>query len=200
MVTVPERLRARSLSIFKCPQCKLCALDLTIERHFCSNCGAEQHPLPVRKRRRSSWEVFKAACEMQRQWQLQKLLKPGWLDGVIREAVERPSARGNMMIELGIAVPDGRGGERRLQAYLINTPCSAHRLHRACEAVGALDRYNARAISPDDFIGKAVRVKVSVHERYGNIIEDFATSETRVVRLPGGVGNARTLPPGAKDS
>lgn len=121
---------------------------------------------------------------------LREPIKPGWVeDATISEAVERPSARGNMMIELSIVVRDGHGGERILKDYLTNTPLGALRLHSACEAVGALDRYNAGKISPDDFIGKIVRVKLSVERsrRYGqrNIIEEFAAAEVRIVSLRG---------------
>jgi hypothetical protein len=119
---------------------------------------------------------------------LGKLLEPGWKDdATIREAVESTSARGNDMIELGIAVPDGRGGERFYKDYLTNTPRGAQRLHNACEAVGALDRYNARSISASDFVGHTVRVKIGVEKKRGyaprNIIEDYAASDARVVGL-----------------
>ena len=72
---------------------------------------------------------------------------------MIREAVERPSARGNDMIELDIGVPDGRGGEQ-MQKDLTNTPLGALRLRHACEAVGTLDRYNSGEISASDFPGQ----------------------------------------------
>jgi hypothetical protein len=115
------------------------------------------------------------------------LLAPGRIDAVIREAVERPSARGNDMIELTVAVPDGRGGERLLKDYLTNTSLGALRLRHACEAVGALDRYDAGAISASDFPGHTVRVKIGVEKRRGyaprNIIEDYAASDARVVNL-----------------
>ena len=116
------------------------------------------------------------------------LLAPGWIDGaMIREAVERPSARGNDMIGLVIAVPDGRGGERLFKDYLTSTPLGALRLRHASEAVGALDRYNAGEISASDFPGHTVRVKIGVEKRRGyaprNIIEDYAAAEARVVSL-----------------
>jgi hypothetical protein len=72
------------------------------------------------------------------------LLPPGWIDGAtIREAVERPSARGNDMIEVVIAVPDGRGSERLFKDWLSSMPLGALRLRHACESVGKLDRYNS---------------------------------------------------------
>lgn len=116
------------------------------------------------------------------------LLAPGWIDGaVIREAAERPSARGNDMIELTVAVPDGRGGERLFKDYLTSTPLGALRLRHACEAVGALDRYTSGEISASDFPGHAVRVKIGIEKRRGyaprNIIEDYAATEARVVSL-----------------
>ena len=115
------------------------------------------------------------------------LEKPGWRDNaVIREAVEDSSARGNTMMVLGIAVPvDGHGGGQFYKDYLTNTPRGAPRLRSACEAVGALDRYNAREISPDDFIGKVVRVKLAVERsaRFGSriVITDYAKPEVRAV-------------------
>lgn len=118
------------------------------------------------------------------------LLAPGWIDGaMIREAVERPSARGNDMIELVIAVPDGRGGERLFRDYLTNSPLGALRLRHASEAVGALDRYNAGEISASDFPGHAVRVKIGIEKKRGyaprNVIEDYGVAEARVVNLRG---------------
>lgn len=120
------------------------------------------------------------------------LLAPGWIDGaMIREAVERPSARGNEMIELTIAVPDGRGGERLFKDWLTNTPISALRLRHACDSIAKLDRYNSgEEIPASDFVGHTVRVKIGVEpKRRGyaprNIIEDYAVSDARVVSLRG---------------
>jgi hypothetical protein len=117
------------------------------------------------------------------------LLPPGWLDGaMIREAVERPSARGNDMIEVVIAVPDGRGGERLFKDYLTGAPLGALRLRHACEAVGALDRYTAEGeISASDFVGHTVRVKIDIEKKRGyaprNVISDYAASDARVLSL-----------------
>jgi hypothetical protein len=116
------------------------------------------------------------------------LLPLGWIDdAMIHAALERPSARGNDTIELDIAVPDGRGGKRPFKDWLTNTPIGALRLRHACEAVGALDRYNAGEISATDFVGHTVRVKIGIEKKRGyaprNIIEDYAVSEARVVSL-----------------
>ena len=120
------------------------------------------------------------------------LLAPGWTDGaVIREAEERTSTRsGNEMIELVVAVPDGRGGERMLKDYLTSTSLGELRLRRASEAVGALMRYNSQEISASDFPGHTVRVKIGVEKKRGyaprNIIEDYqSVSESHVVSLRG---------------
>jgi hypothetical protein len=113
------------------------------------------------------------------------LLKPGWLDGAtIYEAVEDTSARGNTMIVLGIDVPNGHGGKRFLKDHLTNTPRGALRLRSACEAVGALDSYNSGEILPESFVGKIVRIKLSVERsKHGsrNVITEYAASEARVV-------------------
>jgi hypothetical protein len=107
------------------------------------------------------------------------LLPTGWIDGAtIRDAVERPSARGNEMTELTIAVPDGRGGERLFKDYLTNAPLAALRVRHISEAVGALEHYNSGEIEPQYFVGHTVRVKVGVEKRRGypprNIIVDYA--------------------------
>ena len=79
-------------------------------------------------------------------------------------------------------MPDGRGGERLFKDYLTNTPLGALRLRHACEAVGALDRYNAGEISASDFLGHTVRVKIGVEKKRGyaprNIIEDYRPHPT----------------------
>jgi hypothetical protein len=118
------------------------------------------------------------------------LLAPGWIDAVIREAVERSSARGNEMIEIDIAVPDGRGGERLLKDYLTGTSSlGALRLRHACESIHKLDRYDAGEVSASDFVGHTVRVKIGVEKKRSyaprNIIEDYAASEANVSSLRG---------------
>jgi hypothetical protein len=103
--------------------------------------------------------------------------------------VERPSARGNNMLDLTIAVPDGKGSERLFKDYLTNAPFGALRLRHACEAVGALDRYQSGEISASDFPGHNVRIKIGIERKRGyaprNVIEDYAASEARVVNLRG---------------
>jgi hypothetical protein len=118
------------------------------------------------------------------------LLAPGWIDGaVIREAADGFTAQKNEKIELFIAVPDGRGGERLFKDHLTATPLGALRLRHACEAIGALDRYmNEGEVSASDFVGHTVRVKIEVEKKRGpygprNIITDYAKAEPRVVSL-----------------
>jgi hypothetical protein len=117
------------------------------------------------------------------------LLRAGWHDDArIVEAVEKPSKRGNDMIELTVVVPDAAGEERTLRDWLTDTTLGAAKLRHACEAVGALARYEAGEIGQADFPGHDVRVKISVEKRRGfpdqNRIDDYAAaSDPRVVNL-----------------
>src|ERR1700730_14683802 len=92
------------------------------------------------------------------------------------------------MIELTVVVPDAAGNERTLRDWLTDTTLGAAKLRHACEAVGALARYEAGEIGQADFPGHDVRVKISVEKRRGfpdqNRIDDYAAaSDSRVVNL-----------------
>ena len=116
------------------------------------------------------------------------LLKAGWHDAHIAEAVEKPSKRGNDMIELRVLIPDGEGNDRTLRDWLTNTSLGAAKLRHACAAVDALARYEAGEIGQADFPGHDVRVKIAIERRRGypdqNRIEDYAPAAvSRFVNL-----------------
>ena len=121
---------------------------------------------------RSETEARKAARPV--------LLHAGWHDAEFREATERQSKRGNDMIEALVVVREPDGNEREFRDYLTDTGMGALKLRHACEAVGALGKYEAGEISAADFPGHACRVRVGVEKRRGypdrNIIEDYAAS------------------------
>lgn len=108
-----------------------------------------------------------------------KLFKPGWYDAQFREAVERPSKRGNEMIEVVLAVTDA-DNERQFRDYLVNSVLGVAviKLRHACAAVNALEKYEAGEITQDDFPGRACRVHVIVEKKRGfpdrNVIDDYA--------------------------
>jgi hypothetical protein len=118
------------------------------------------------------------------------LLPAGWHDGRIAEAVEKPSKRGNDMIEITVIVPDADGNERTLRDWLTDSSLGALKLRHAAEAVGALAKYEAGQIGQGDLAGHDVRVKVSIEKRRGypdsNRIEDYAATPGRVVNLRAG--------------
>ena len=109
------------------------------------------------------------------------LLRAGSYDARITEAVEKPSKRGNDMIELVVIVPDADGQERTLRDWLTDTTMGALKLRHAAEAVGALSRYEAGEIDQSDFPGHVVRVKISIEKRRGypdaNRIEDYSVAQ-----------------------
>ncbi len=116
------------------------------------------------------------------------LLKPGEYDGRFREAVERKSKRDKDMIEAVVVVFDGDGGEREFRDYLTDTTLGAAKLRHACEAVGALHKYEAGEIGQDDFPGHAVRVRIGIEKKRGwpdrNQIEDYAPASASGVVTP----------------
>ena len=115
------------------------------------------------------------------------LLRPGWHDGRITTAFEKPSKRGNEMIEVTVAVADADGKERMLRDWLTDTPYGAAKLRHACAAVGAMTRYETGEIGQADFPGHAVQVKIAVEKRRGypdqNRIEDYRPADLSVVNL-----------------
>jgi hypothetical protein len=119
----------------------------------------------------------------------QKLLPAGWHDGRILEACEKPSRQGRDMIELLVGVIDADGIERQLRDWLTDSTLGAAKLRHACEAVGALVRYEAGEIGQADFPGHACRVRISIEKKRGysdrNMIEDYAAAAARVVNLRG---------------
>lgn len=117
------------------------------------------------------------------------LLRSGSYDAMFREAVEKESKRGNEMIAVVVTVYDGDGGEREFRDFLTNTALGAAKLRHACEAVGALAKYEAGEVQQDDFPGHTVRVKVGIEKKRGypdrNVIEDYApaSAASGVVQL-----------------
>jgi hypothetical protein len=112
----------------------------------------------------------------------------GWHEGRIAEAIEKPSKRsGKDMIELTIIVTDADGNERTFLDWLTDSPLGAIKLRHACEAVGALSRFEAGEIGQADFPGHDVRVKLGVEKKRGypdrNVIEDYAASAAAVIAL-----------------
>lgn len=117
------------------------------------------------------------------------LLKPGWRDARIIEAVEKPAkSSGRDMIELAVTVPDGDGGERTLRDWLTDSTLGALKLRHAAEAVGALAQYEAGEIGQADFPGHDVSVKISVEKRRGypdsNKIDDYRAAAAAGVVTP----------------
>jgi hypothetical protein len=108
------------------------------------------------------------------------LISSGMHNAQIVEAVAKLSKRDNDMLELGIVVTDANGDKRTLRDWLTDSTLGAAKLRHAVEAVGALAKYDAGEIGPNDFQGHYVRVKIGVEKKRGfaprNVIEDYATS------------------------
>ena len=115
------------------------------------------------------------------------LLRSGWHDGECREAIEKPSKRGNEMIEVVFIVRDADGNEREFHDYLTDAGRGSLKLRHACAAVGALGKYDAGEIAAADFPGHVCRLRIGIEKRRGwpdrNVIEDYMPADTAVVRL-----------------
>jgi hypothetical protein len=112
-----------------------------------------------------------------------RLFKAGWYDARITEAVEKLSRAGNDCIELTVAV-----GEKSLRDWLSDADRGAAKLRHCCEAVDALEKFEAGEIGQDDFPGHDVQVKIEVEKRRGfpdqNRITDYrSASASSVVNL-----------------
>jgi hypothetical protein len=116
------------------------------------------------------------------------LLKAGWCDARIIEAVEKLAKSGKPMIELTVSVPDAEGNERQLRDWLLPTSnLGALKFRRCCEAVEALAEYQSGSIAAEDFSGNDVRVKIGIKKQRGypdsNTIEDYAPTKSSIVNL-----------------
>jgi hypothetical protein len=117
------------------------------------------------------------------------LLKPGWHDARITEAIEKLSKAEKDMIELTIMVREADGNERTLRDWLTASDRGAAKLRHAAEAVGALAQWEATGeIGQADFPGHDVQVKIIVQKRRGwpdsNQVEDYrAAAASGVVNL-----------------
>jgi hypothetical protein len=115
------------------------------------------------------------------------LLKGGWYDGDITEAIEKTAQRsGNDTIELSVAVED-----RTLRVWLSDAARGAALLRHCCEACGdeVFQRYEAGEVGQADFPGHHVQVKVGIQKGNRafpgdrNVIEDFRSAADRDVNL-----------------
>ena len=111
------------------------------------------------------------------------LLKPGIHPARIVEAFERPSEKGNDVMELTFEMTDGR----HLKAWLSNTKMGQLVLRHAADAVGQLAAYDAGSLSQDMFPGHDVRLRLSIRKRRGypdsNQVDDILSADSSVVAL-----------------
>lgn len=110
----------------------------------------------------------------------------GWVPAEFLDAASKESARGNSMIEARLAVTKD-GETREYRDWFTAAERFADKLRHACEAVGALDRYEAGKIAPEIFPGHACEVRLDVEKRRGfpdrSVIADYRAAAARVVNL-----------------
>jgi hypothetical protein len=114
-----------------------------------------------------------------------KLLQRGWRDDAfISDAFEGQSDRNDYTC-CNFVLPDG-DTDREIKVYLTDTPRGRLLLRHACQAVGALAKFEAGEIAAADFIGQHVRAKIDIEKgRRGypdrNVIVDVAAADTSSV-------------------
>jgi hypothetical protein len=118
---------------------------------------------------------------------VRKLLKPGWFDAEITDALEKVSRAGKDCIELTVTVED-----RIFRDWLSDGDKGAAKLRHCCQACGddVFERYEAGEVGQADFPGHTVQVKIGVQKGNRNFpgdrntIDDYrATADSRVVNL-----------------
>lgn len=114
-------------------------------------------------------------------------LLTGWQDGVIAEASEDTSRRGNAMMKVTVVVTDAQGIERTFFDFLTDTPQGALRLRHAVMATGCLAKYESgEELQPEDFAGRQIKIKLKTERRNGftrSVIEDYRAAASSVVNL-----------------
>jgi hypothetical protein len=115
------------------------------------------------------------------------LLKIGWYDAEITEAIDKVAKSENDCIELTVKV-----GDRTFRDWLSDAGRASAKLRHCCQACGddVFERYEAGAVGQGDFPGHAVQVKIGVQKGNRafpgdkNVIEDYrAPADSRVVNL-----------------
>jgi hypothetical protein len=104
------------------------------------------------------------------------LLKPGWYDGRIIDALEKLSRSDKDTIELSVTV-----GDRTFRDWLSDAERGAAKLLHCCRACGqdVVQRYEAGAVGQADFPGHDVQVKIAIQKGTRaypgdrNTIEDY---------------------------
>ena len=131
------------------------------------------------KNPRSDAELLREATAQRKAW------KAGLYSATCLEAGERPSKRGNDMIETVWAVSDGEGNVREHHDYFTDTPVAALKLRHCCEATDCLAQYEAGEVRAEMFPGREVTVQLGVEKRRGyperNIILDYRPATSHVV-------------------
>jgi hypothetical protein len=111
------------------------------------------------------------------------LLKPGIHPARCIEAFDRPSDKGNGVMELTFEMADGR----HLKAWPANTKMGQLLLRHAADSVGQLPAYEAGRLSQDMFPGHDVRLRLSIRKRRGypdsNQVDDILPADSSVVTL-----------------
>jgi hypothetical protein len=118
---------------------------------------------------------------------IRRLLKSGWHEGEIIEAVEKVARSGNDTIELTILVEG-----RTLRDWLTDIGKGSLKLRHCCQACGddVFQRYEAGEVTQEDFLGQHVQVKIGIQKGTRNfpgdrnIIEDYRPlAGSRIVNL-----------------
>ncbi len=109
----------------------------------------------------------------------------GWFPAEFLDAAAKESqSSGKPMIEARLAVTND-GDTREYRDWFTASERFAEKLRHACEAVGALDRYEAGSIAPEIFPGHACDVRLDIEKRRGlpdrSVVADYRAAASEVV-------------------
>ena len=118
-----------------------------------------------------------------------KVLPPGpRIARIIGATPKLTKKKGEDMIELELLVTDSEGNERILRDWLTDNALGSLKLLHCVEAVGATAKYEAGEITPADFPGHDVIVRVAIKKQRNfpdvNEVIDYRFADASAVNLP----------------
>lgn len=103
---------------------------------------------------------FKPKTE--KQIQEDRLIPDGWYDATVIKADEKPSKKGNDMIEVTLRVFLNDGRTAQIRDYLLEA--MLEKMLHFCAAADLSEHYESGELKPEDIVGADVRCEIGAQE------------------------------------